>query len=50
MSWFKQALALRGLPVGGMRAPQQDLLEKETADTMKEIEEICKEAEIELKV
>ena len=27
-----------------------DLLEKETADTMKEIEEICKEAEIELKV
>ena len=50
MSWFKQALALRGLPVGGMRAPQQDLLKKETADTMKEIEEICKEAEIELKV
>lgn len=48
MSWFKQALALRGMPVGGMRRPQKDLCPGKTAETMRELSNLCSESGLEL--
>lgn len=50
MSWFKQALSLRGLSVGGMRAPQLDLASTDTAQTLRQLEELCRETGIRLEI
>lgn len=46
MSWFKEALRQRGLAVGGMRAPQRDLPEEETAGLKAQLALLCEKAGI----
>ncbi len=48
MSWFKLALELRGMAVGGMRNPQKDLPFSETGRTMQELKVLCEESGISL--
>ena len=50
MSWFKEALRLRGLPAGGMRAPQLDLPEEEKAVLIQKLEALCGIAGIPLEI
>lgn len=50
MSWFKQALKLRGIPAGTMREPQRDLFVEETAETMSGLKRLCEEVGIELRM
>ena len=50
MSWFKEALRLRGLPVGGMRAPQLDLPEEETKILFHELKALCEKSGIPLEL
>lgn len=48
MSYFKEALKLRGLPGGHMRAPQLDLAEKDIQELQKELIQLCKLSKISL--
>ena len=41
MSYFKKALEMRGIPVGGMRAPQMDISDEETAVLKDKLEKYC---------
>ena len=41
MTYFKKALAMRGLDVGGMRAPQMDISDEETASLKEKLEKYC---------
>lgn len=50
MSYFKEALKMRGIPAGHMRKPQLDLPEEEIAALKEELEQLCKEAGIEFKL
>ena len=50
MSYFKEALKMRGISAGYMRKPQLDLPDNEVADLKMALEIICKEAEINMKV
>ena len=50
MSYFKEALKMRGIPAGHMRKPQCDISQSETEILKKELESICAEADISLKL
>lgn len=50
MSYFKEALKLRGLDVGGMRRPQCDISQEEISALKEELEKICEESKISLKI
>ena len=50
MSYFKEALKLRGIDVGGMRKPQLDLKQNEVDALKKELKVLCGEADIPLKL
>lgn len=50
MSWFKEALRLRGLCAGGMRAPQKDLPKEETAGLLEALTTLCDRAGIRLEI
>ena len=50
MSWFKEALRLRGLTVGGMRSPQMDIGEEEKRELAARLNAICETYGITLKV
>lgn len=50
MSYFKEALKMRGIAAGHMRKPQLDILEDEIASLKKTLEDICAEAGISLTV
>lgn len=50
MSYFKEALKMRGLSAGGMRRPQCDISQDEIAALKEELEAICREAEISLRI
>lgn len=49
MSYFKEALKMRGIAGGLMRKPQLDLPEEEIADLRRKLEEICQENGLSLK-
>ncbi|WP_343247313.1 dihydrodipicolinate synthase family protein [Diplocloster hominis] len=48
MSYFKEALKLRGIPAGHMRLPQQDLPNAETALLKTRLDALCRDAQIQL--
>ena len=50
MSYFKEALKLRGLPGGWMRAPQLDIDAQEVANLKAELTAICKDGGFALEV
>jgi len=50
MSYFKEALKMRGIPVGYMRKPQLDIGTDEIADLKTKLEVICDEAGISLRI
>lgn len=50
MSYFKEALKMRGIPAGHMRKPQLDLSVNEVAELKRELETICGEAGIPLQI
>ncbi|MCB6200862.1 dihydrodipicolinate synthase family protein [Extibacter muris] len=50
MSYFKEALKIRGIDVGGMRKPQLDLKQNEVDALKKELKVLCGEADIPLKL
>lgn len=50
MSYFKEALKLRGVNAGYMRKPQMDLRPEEVADLKKELEVLCRKAGISLEI
>lgn len=50
MSYFKEALKLRGIRAGYMRKPQMDLKPEEVAELKKELEVLCRKADISLKL
>lgn len=49
MSYFKEALRMRGLPVGGMRRPQQDLGKEQIAELEEKLRALCTESGVELR-
>jgi len=50
MSYFKEALKMRGIPAGHMRKPQLDIQENEIAKLKDELELICAEAGMSLNI
>jgi len=50
MSYFKEALKMRGIPAGYMRKPQLDIGTDEIADLKTKLEVICDEAGISLRI
>lgn len=46
MSYFKEALKMRGLEVGGMRPPQKDLDNMEIVQLREKLNKLCKESGI----
>ena len=50
MSYFKEALKIRGIDVGGMRSPQLDLERQQTEALEKRLEILCNDAGIPLKL
>ena len=50
MAYFKEALDIRGIRVGGMRAPQKNLPDKERDMLKKRLAEICAKENIALKI
>ena len=50
MSYFKEALKLRGLDAGHMRRPQLDLPEAEVAALRAQLEDFCQDAGLSLKL
>lgn len=50
MSYFKEALKIRGIDVGGMRSPQLDLERQQTEALEKRLEILCDDAGIPLKL
>lgn len=50
MSYFKEALKLRGIEAGQMRKPQLDISAAEVAELKAQLEEVCREAGIDLLV
>lgn len=50
MSYFKEALKLRGIPAGGMRLPQRDLERAEVEKLNAELRAVCEEAGIAMEI
>lgn len=50
MSYFKEALKMRGIDAGYMRKPQLDLPEEEVAELKLLLEQLCEEADISLEI
>lgn len=46
MAYFKEALRMRGLPVGGMRSPQKDLKKQEVLKLEEQLQALCEESGI----
>ena len=50
MSYFKEALKMRGISAGHMRKPQLDLPAEEVVLLQKQLEGLCAEADISMKL